>query len=140
MNARHKKTGNIYRVVGMSLDMTNGREDQGAMVYTDELRLYHRDLVEFTEKFELVGDGDEPRLPCDVALPPAMVIGKGCTMSTLFRAMQRRKETGEGLVFSDRIGRLFDEHVEQIDLMTRLKQIAGSEMDAQWPDAMETAA
>lgn len=140
MNARHLKTGNIYRVVGASLDTTNGREDQGAMVYTDELRLYHRDLAEFAEKFELVDGDDGPRLPCDVALPPAMIISKGCTMSTLFRAMQRRKETGDGLVFSGGIERLVSKADAPIDLMTTLAQIAGSEMDAQWPDALEARA
>lgn len=37
---------------------------------------------------------DEMRLPCDVRLPPATLIGAGCSLSTLMLALDARREAG----------------------------------------------
>ena len=40
-------------------------------------------------------------LPCDVALPPGTIISKGCRLSTLLNAIDRRREWEDGLEFPD---------------------------------------
>lgn len=52
---RHKKTGNIYWVIGCAKNATNGAEDQEMTIYQNiGGELFVRITSEFEQKFELV--------------------------------------------------------------------------------------
>ena len=52
---RHKKTGNIYWVIGCAKNATNGAEDQEMTIYQNiGGELFVRVTSEFEQKFELV--------------------------------------------------------------------------------------
>lgn len=72
-------------------------------------------------------DGPPDRLPCDVMLPPATIIRKGCETSMLIRALKRRAECGLDLTFS-RIALPTGDHGRD------------TAINAQWPDALEAEA
>jgi hypothetical protein len=53
---RHKKTGNIYYILGTAINCTNKDDGQDMVVYTSETNenslLFVREATEFNEKFE----------------------------------------------------------------------------------------
>lgn len=55
MKFRHKKTGNIYRVLAFGIDATNSRDGVPVVVYCPDDNgnsVYVREQSEFDEKFE----------------------------------------------------------------------------------------
>lgn len=56
MKFRHKKTGNIYRVIALGIDATNSRDGRHVVVYCPDngTAVYVRDQSEFDEKFEKI--------------------------------------------------------------------------------------
>ncbi len=57
MKARHKKTGNIYRILAFAIDATNSRDGIPVVVYCPDDNgnsVYVREQSEFDEKFEQV--------------------------------------------------------------------------------------
>lgn len=53
---RHKKTENLYKVLGKVLDCTNATEGRIMVVYTkdDTEKTFAREENEFLEKFEVI--------------------------------------------------------------------------------------
>ena len=48
----HKKTGNIYHIIGKIINATNNRDGEEMILYTDGKNVYSREINEFYEKFE----------------------------------------------------------------------------------------
>lgn len=50
--AKHKKTGNIYRVhEGVVLDCTNSRDGTACVLYEKDGNIFVREAAEFSDKF-----------------------------------------------------------------------------------------
>lgn len=110
---RHKKRGTVYRIlhnnITMQEEQTEGRrlDDEPMVVYQDVKSgaVYVRLVVEMWDgRFEQVAPlaspspslsaapvGEPETLPCDVRLPPATTIRKGCKVSTLILAIKQRE-------------------------------------------------
>lgn len=56
--ATNKKTGNIYNVIGVVTDATNGFEGRDMVLYERGGVRYVRELGEFCEKFIIVPEVD----------------------------------------------------------------------------------
>lgn len=56
MKVRHKKTGNIYLVIGEVINCTNDRDGQVMIVYLKDETLFVREKQEFFCKFEVIGE------------------------------------------------------------------------------------
>jgi len=47
----HKKTGNVYQVVGECLNCTNAQDGQEMVIYAKDGKTFVREKREFLEKF-----------------------------------------------------------------------------------------
>lgn len=53
--ARHKKTGNIYKVCEDTVtDCTNSRDGTECVIYERNGKLFVREISEFREKFDMI--------------------------------------------------------------------------------------
>jgi len=60
--AKHKKTGNLYKVIDFPINATNINDGQLMVLYSgkrknsDEMGIFVREYTDFFEKFEIVID------------------------------------------------------------------------------------
>lgn len=56
-NAKHLKTGNVYRVTGEAINATNAQDGQNMVIYERDGKRFVREAGEFIEKFAAIAKG-----------------------------------------------------------------------------------
>lgn len=56
MKVKHKKTGNIYKIVRAVTNATNNRDGEIMIEYTNGKEFFVREAREFFSKFEVIGE------------------------------------------------------------------------------------